>query len=78
MKIKKLETIRIEITDEIYCDIIPSLENDNYHDFVLLRKGYGVYLHMFSEKIKSEEDAIQLVEANANDYIDDLLEACED
>lgn len=76
VSVKKVEAIRVEFDDGIYCQITPSDECDGMNDYWLYRKGYGVSLFMFSCKAESEEEAIALAEVNAPDYIPDLMNEC--
>lgn len=78
MKVEKVETIRVRLNDEFYCQITPSADYPECHDFILYRKGYGVSCHMFGCKIESDEHAVELAVSNAYDYIPVLVEECVD
>lgn len=78
MNYTKIETIRVQFEDGVYCDITPDLDNTGYYSFWLYRKGYSVSLDMFGAKADSIEEAVAIAEANVPDYIDELWEMCSD
>ena len=73
MKVEKVETIRIEYGEGVYCDITPSIEDDGTHDFWLHLKGTGESLYMFGIHIESTDDAVEIALANIPDYVDELV-----
>lgn len=73
MKIEKLETIRLEYTEDIFCDITPSIEDGDIHDFWLHKKGTGESLYMFGVSIGSTEEAVSIALAGIPDYIGALI-----
>lgn len=78
MRIEKIEVIRIRVRDGYYVDITPNDEFDGFFDFWLHRTGYGISSFMFGCKVESETDAIELVEANVEDYIPDFEQEADD
>lgn len=73
MKIEKLQTIRVHIHEEFYCDVTPSA-TPKYYDFRLYRNGYGLSTYMFTVQT-TPDDIPVLVNRNAPDYMMDLLDA---
>jgi hypothetical protein len=78
MKFEKIETIRVTYDDAIYCDITPSEDNPGCYDFWLRRRGYDISAYMFSLAGDSAEQLVELAEVNIPDYIDDLMELCDE
>lgn len=73
-KFEKIETIRITLDNDIYCDVTPSAEALGFHDFIFNRKGYGNPAFLFSVQIESPEHAVKLAEAGADEYWEYLVE----
>ena len=74
MKVEKVETIRVHIDNMFYCDVTPTTDHPGYYDFWLYRAGCGVSSYMFGCAASSEQDIVELIEANADDYIKTYLE----
>ena len=68
MHIERLETIRLNCGEGIYCDITPSIEDPNTYDFWLHKKGTGESLYMFSLPLSSTEEAVDVALANVPDH----------
>lgn len=78
MKYIKIETIRVNFENGVYCDITPDLNDKGYYSFWLYRKGYGVSIDMFGARADSIDEAVAIADANVPDYIDELMEMCGD
>lgn len=72
--IEKLETIRITLDHGIYCDVTPNVEEPEVHDFTFNLAGSGVPAYMFSVKLESIDQAIELAENAQHDYYEYLVE----
>lgn len=75
-KVYSVKTIRVELGDDIYCQITPSVENVGCQDYFLYRRGYGVAEYMFTCENKTDDEAVELAVANAADFIPFLIEQC--
>ena len=72
MKIENIETVRVYIDNDRYCDATPA-ETMGYYNFWLYHRGYGVGVYMFGIST-SPEDIPVLVRRNAPDYIANLID----
>lgn len=72
MKFEKLETIRVRFEDGYYVDIVPAADYDNVRDYFLKKEGYGTVVFMFGVEVDSDEKAVEIAEANVDEYIADL------
>lgn len=72
MKFEKLETIRVRFEDGYYVDIVHAADYDNVRDYFLKREGYGTVVFMFGVEVDSDEEAVEIAEANVDEYIADL------
>lgn len=68
MKTEKLEFIRVHLDDNYYCDVTPSADEPTLHDFTLHKIGDGDSTFMFALAIESEDQAVALAIANADQY----------
>lgn len=66
---------KIQINDNYYCIAIPG--EGNYYEFWLFKSDYGIATMMFGCEVESDEDITDLVESNADQYIEDFEEMCE-
>jgi hypothetical protein len=72
--IKKIEAIRVELPDLYYVDIFEVDEYEDYREFWLCKKDFGIKHFMFGIECASDQEAVTYAVANAPDYIDLLDE----
>ena len=71
-----VKTIRVELEDDIYCQITPSVEHVGCQDYFLYRRGYDAVEYMFTCEVKTDSEAVEFAVVNAADYIPFLMEQC--
>lgn len=73
-KIEKLETIRVTFDDGIYCDITPDAAYPEFHAFIFNKIGLDNPGYVFSLKLQSEAQALELAEIGYHQYYEYLVE----
>lgn len=63
---------RVNLEDGFYVLAMPEDKYEGYTGFWLFREGYGLATYMFGYKVASNEEALEIIESNVDDYIPDF------
>ena len=71
MKVEKLEVLKVGLENEYYVLIVPNefVREEGYRDFFLMHEFYGHVICTVGCCVKSDEEALEIVNGSAEDWI---------
>jgi hypothetical protein len=73
--VKKIpETMKVALENDMYVLVVPMDEREGFREFWLMNERYGSASYMFGCEAVTEEDVLELIEANVGDHLSYFLE----